>query len=77
MLKGPKFSKYVCEFFHAATNGAKPTESMCLKADNDSDAIAQATWLARRTYCHHFQVRTVAQGVHSVIYRALAGARAA
>lgn len=77
MLNGPQLSKYVCEFFHAGNNGPKPTESMCLKADNDSDAIAQATWLARHTHCHHFQVRTVTRGVHSVIYRASSGARAA
>lgn len=77
MLNGPQLSKYVCEFFHAGNNGATPTESMCLKADNDSDAIAQATWLARRTHCQYFQVRTVTRGVHNVIYRASSGARAA
>ncbi len=66
------FSKYIVDFFHAGRNGAAPKDSLRLKVDNDSDAIAQANWLSRHTYCHHFQVRTVIGGVHSVIYRSSA-----
>ena len=77
MPNGPQLSKYVVEFFHAGNNGAKPTECMYLKAENDSDAVAQANWLARRTWCRQFQVRVVTPGAHGVIYRAPAGAWAA
>jgi hypothetical protein len=61
--------KYVVDFFHSGNRGARPTDSMCLKASKDSDAIAQAAWLARHTCHHHFQVRAVANGVHTIIYR--------
>ena len=77
MLSEPQMSKYVVEFLHAANRGATPTDSMRLNVDNESDAIAQAKWLARHTYCHHFQVRAVTRGVHGVIYRSAAGVRAA
>jgi len=63
------FQKYVVDFFHTGKRGARPKDSVCLKASNDSDAITQATSLARHTYHHHFQVRAVASGVHTVIYR--------
>jgi hypothetical protein len=76
MRSEPELSKYVVEFFLTGKNEAAPKDSIRLKADNDSDAIAQANWLARHTSCHHFQVRNLAQDVQSVIFRAAAVARA-
>jgi hypothetical protein len=75
MLNQSQSSKYIVEFFHTERNGTPPKDSMFLKAVSDSDAVEQANWLACRTYCHHFQVRAVTQGVHTVIHRASALAR--
>jgi len=70
-------SKYVVEFFHTGNRGARPKDTICLKASNESDALMQAAWLARHTYHHHFQVRAVANGVHTIIYRSSPVAMAA
>ena len=77
MLSEPLSSNYIVEFFASGKKGAKPTDSMRLRAENEPEAIAQAKWLASRTYCHHFRVRAVATGMHSVIYSSSASARAA
>jgi hypothetical protein len=69
MLNELRGSKYIVEFFQNATRRATPSDRMYLRADNDSDAIVQARWLARHTYHNHFQVRAVANGVHTVIFR--------
>jgi hypothetical protein len=42
---------------------------MYLRADNESDAVVQARWLARRTYHDHYQVRAVTDGAHTVIFK--------
>ena len=75
MPNEPELFRYVVEFFHSGKYGAAPTDIIRLKADNDSDAISQANWLARHTHCHHFQVRIVARSVQSVVYTAAACAR--
>ena len=77
MLNESQSSKYIVEFFDTGRQRAKPADVMRLKAESESDAIAQANWLARHTSCHHFQVRNVAQGVQSVIFRAAALAHTA
>ena len=77
MLNESQSSKYIVEIFATAKQGATPADRMRLKADNESDAIAQANWLARHTTCHHFQVRAVESGVQSVIYKSADLARAA
>ncbi len=77
MLNGSQSWRYVVDFFDTGRAGAEPRDSMRLRAENEPDALAQADWLARHTYCHHFQVRAVEKGVHSVIYRSPALARAA
>ena len=77
MRSESELSKYVVEFFHTGNKGTRPKDSVCLKASNDADAIAQAAWLARRTYHHHFQIRALANGVHTIIYRSSPVAMAA
>jgi hypothetical protein len=69
MLNELRVSKYIIEIFRSGKPGAVPNDRMCLKADNESDAIAQAIWLARHTSHHHFQIRAVTNGMHTVIYR--------
>jgi len=68
MANGPRLSKYVVDFFHAAAGGSDSKESIRLEADDDSDAIEQAKWLARRTVHHHYQVRAAAGNIHVVIF---------
>jgi hypothetical protein len=77
MLNELLSSKYIVDFFGSGKEGAKPTDSMRLSVENESDAIAQANWLACHTHCHHFQVRAVESGSQRVIYRSSAFARAA
>jgi len=69
MLNELRGSKYVVEFFQAGTRGAPPGDRMYLRADNESDAVVQARWLARRTYHDHYQVRAVTDGAHTVIFK--------
>ena len=69
MLNEPRASSYIVEFFQTGRRQALPSDSMYLKAENDSDAIVQARWLARHTCHHHFHVRVVTYGVHTVILR--------
>jgi hypothetical protein len=76
-LNQSQLSRYVVEFFATGRQRAKPADVMRLKAESESDAIAQANWLARHTSCHHFQVRALERGVHSVIYKSSDLARAA
>ena len=77
MLNESDLLKYVVDFFHNGNSRATPKDSLCLKADNDLDAIAEAGWLARHTYCHRYQVRALRKGVHTVIHNAPALARVA
>ena len=77
MLNELRVTKYVVEFFQSGKRGAPPSDSICLNADSDSDAIEQAKWLERHTSQHHFQVRTVTNGVHAIIHRSSSLAMAA
>jgi len=74
MLNELRAPKYVVEFFQTGNQRARPSDRLLLKADNDSDAIAQAIWLARHTYHHHFHVR---DGVQTIIYTSSPIARVA
>ena len=69
MLNELRVSRYIVEFFQTGRRQAPPSDRMYLKAENEPDAIVQARWLARHTYHHHFQVRAVTDGVHTVIFR--------
>ena len=77
MLNEPQSLKYIVEFFGTGNKGARPADTVRLKADDESEAIEQANWLARHTRFHHFQVRAVSGVVHSIIYQSSALARAA
>jgi len=77
MLNEMRPSRYVVEFFQTGKHRAPPNDRLPLKADTDSDAIAQAIWLARHTYHHHFQIREVSKGVQTIIYRSAPIARVA
>jgi hypothetical protein len=68
MLKELRLTRYVVEFFHSSAQGGVPNDKVYLTADTVSDAVSQANWLARRTYHHHFQVRIVADGAHTIVY---------
>ena len=76
-LNQSQLSRCVVEFFATGRQRAKPADVMRLKAESESDAIAQANWLACHTHCHHFHVRAVESGAQRVIYRSSAFARAA
>ena len=69
MVNDPRATKYMVEFFETKGHRGAPSDTLRLKADNDSDAVAQAHWLARHTYHDHFQVRAVAGGLQTIIYR--------
>ena len=77
MLNQSQSSKYIVDFFYTEENGAMPADSMCLMAESEAEAIAQANWLAVRVSYRDFHVRAVAKGMHSIIYRSSALARAA
>ena len=77
MLNELRATKYVVEFFQSGTRGAVPDDKLHLKADTESDAVAQANWIARHTHHHHFQIRAVVNGVHTVIFESYPLASAA
>lgn len=68
MLNELRMTRYVVEFFQSAELGDIPNDQVYFKADNVSDAVSQANWLARHTCHHHYQVRVVADGAYRVVY---------
>jgi len=74
-MNGPRSPQYVVDFFHNRDRSSDSNDSIRLKADNDSDAMEQARWLARRTVHQHYQIRAAAGEIYVVIY-ASAGAMA-